>query len=334
MPLDLVIPDLLLPRDAPEALRALRFPDAEKWLARGALRREAPRGPVEWLAARYGVASPAPVAAIALAGEGERAEGAWLRADPVHLRIETGQVRLHGPAALEVEPAEAAALVAALQAHFASDGLEFRLVAPERWYLRVAGRALPQTTPIDEAIGRDVYALMPEGGGPFSWRAAMNEAQMVLCAHEVNHAREARRRPTINSVWLWGEGTAPATLDKPYSLVFARDAFARGLGVLSGAEVCDEPRDVSEVVGSASDAAALVVIDELAAAMRRGDPEAWTAAAHGVNARWFARVAEALAAFGSLRVILPAAEGTQIATLTAASRWRWFNARKPLAAYA
>ena len=34
MPLDIVIPDLLPASDAPEKLRALRLPDAERWLAR------------------------------------------------------------------------------------------------------------------------------------------------------------------------------------------------------------------------------------------------------------------------------------------------------------
>ncbi len=329
----MLFPDLLLPQDAPATLRAIRLPALEKWLARGAWRHEPPRGAVEWLAGRFGVASPAPVAAIALAGEGSKAEGAWLRADPVHLRIDTGQVRLHGPAALEVEAAEAHALVGALQAHFVADGLEFRQLAPDRWYLRVARHALPRTTPLDAAIGRDVYALMPEGGGAFNWRAAMTEAQMVLSAHEVNRAREARRQPTINSIWLWGEGTAPPSVGRPYSIVFAADVFARGLGVLSQAEVRNEPRDISEVA-TAGGKSLLVVIDDLAAALRRGDADAWASAAQAVDTRWFAPLAETLARFGTVRVILPAEEDTRIATLTAASRWRWFSLRKPLAAYA
>src|SRR5260221_94002 len=179
MPLDLLFPALPLPQDAPATLRAIRLPALEKWLARGAWRREPPRGAVEWLAGRFGVESRAPVAAIALAGEGSKAEGAWLRADPVHLRIDTGQVRLHGPAALEVEAAEAHALVGALQAHFVADGLEFRELAPDRWYLRVARHALPRTTPLAAPIGRDVYALMPEGGGAFNWRAALTQAPML-----------------------------------------------------------------------------------------------------------------------------------------------------------
>ena len=109
--------------------------------------------------------------------------------------------------------------------------------------------------------------------------------------------------------------------------------FARGLGVLSQAEVRSEPRDISEVA-TAGGKSLLVVIDDLAAALRRGDAEAWAAAAQGVDARWFAPLAETLARFRTVRIILPAEEDTRIATLTTASRWRWFSLRKPLATYA
>ena len=101
MPLDLLVSDLLLPPDAPAAMRALRLPALEKWLARADLESVPARGAAAWLAAEYALPSPPAVAAISLAGEGEAAAGAWMRADPVHLRIDHDYLKLHDASVLD-----------------------------------------------------------------------------------------------------------------------------------------------------------------------------------------------------------------------------------------
>jgi len=50
--------------------------------------------------------------------------------------------------------------------------------------------------------------------------------------------------------------------------------------------------------------------------------------------RWFASLPAAIDRFDRVRIILPSATHTVIATLTGSARWRWLRARKPLAAYA
>src|SRR5258705_3295524 len=131
MPLDLLVPDLLLPPDAPAAMRALRLPALEKWLARANMQTVPGRGADAWLASEYGLASPPAFAAISLAGEGEKVEGAWMRADPVHLRVDHDYLKLHDASSLDVQRDEADALVRALQDHFAQDDLEFRAPTPD-----------------------------------------------------------------------------------------------------------------------------------------------------------------------------------------------------------
>jgi hypothetical protein len=334
MPLDLLLPGLRAARDAPETLRSLRLPSLEKWLARADSSEEPARGAQGWLAAHFGLAIPPPMAALALAGEGaDPGAAAWLRADPVHLRIENDRVRLHHCATLDIGEDEAAAFVAALGDHFARDGLALRAAAPDRWYARVEKADLPTTTPIDEAVGRDVYPLMPAAGGSFNWRSAMTEAQMVLSEHPANRMREAAGLPAVNSVWFWGEGVAPAILPNPYANVFAGDAFARGLGVRSGAEVHPAARDLTEVT-STGRTPSLVVIDDAAAALRLGSADAWKAAATSIDERWFANIGAAIARFGGVRVILPGETNTRIASLTPASRWRWFRTPRSLATHA
>jgi hypothetical protein len=332
MPLDLLVPDLLVPGDAPQALRALRLPALERWLARADI--ETVEGDAHaWLAAAHGLASPAPIAAIALAGEGLGQEGAWLRADPVHLRIDHDALMLHDAAVLELRMDEARALVDSLQRHFAADGLAFLAAAPSRWYVRVKDGTLPRTTALRDAVGRNVFDLLPEAGA-YNWRSALTEAQMTLAAHEVNRTRESEGALPVNSIWFWGEGATPVGIPRRYANVYADDAFARGLGRLSNASVHDLPDSIDEIDLAREDESVLVVLDRLTSSLHRGDAAAWIAAASALDDAWFAKLGEARARFGSVRVVLPAARGTRIATLDAATRWRLFRPRRPLAAHA
>jgi hypothetical protein len=334
MPLDVLVPDLLPPPDAPAGVRATRLAALEKWLARADLETAGDRGAAAWLASAYGLPAPPPVAAIALAGEGQWSDGAWMRADPVHLRIDHDYLKLHDASVLDVERDEADALVAALQDHFRQDGLELRALSPQRWYVKVPEGALPKTTPLDDALGRDVFGLLPANTAAINWRSAMTEAQMVMGAHAVNARREAEGKLAINSVWFWGEGTLPAQLARRYALVYAGDVFARGPGLRSGAEVRPLVGAIAELDLARPEDSVLVVIDGLTAALRRGDEPAWRAAAAMLDTNWFAGLGHAIERFDRVRLILPAGKDTRVANLSGASRWRWFRARKPLAAHA
>jgi hypothetical protein len=173
-----------------------------------------------------------------------------------------------------------------------------------------------------------------EARGTFNWRSALTEAQMMLASHEVNQARAAAGKPPINSVWFWGEGVKPRDVAKRYSVVHANDAFARGLGALTGADVRTLPRGIAEIdlVGAGEDV--LAVVDSLSAPLHRADAAAWVAQAEALEESWFAKLGEACARFGEVRVILPFERGTRIARLNASARWRVFRPRRPLAAHA
>jgi hypothetical protein len=334
MPLDLIVPDLLPSADSPEAMRALRLPWIERWLARAEPQRLAHRGLESWLARAFSLPDPPPVAAVTLAADDRPREGAWLRADPVHLRLATDAVTLHDASALEVTREEAAALVGALQDHFAGDGLEFVAPAPDRWYVRVPTGEVPRTKPLAEAIGRNVFGLLPRGEGKIKWPAAITEAQMVLGAHPVNQAREDAGKPAINSVWFWGEGVLGSPVRSSYALVYANDAFARGLGKLAGVATHPTPRGFPGVDAVRADEWVLVVDDRLTLALRAGGEPDWSAAARALEEAWFASLGDALDRFDGMRIVLPGPRDTLVATVSPNARWRWLRKRKPLAAHA
>ena len=328
MPLDLVVPDLLLPEDAPARLREARLPHAEKWLARASSSREPRSDALRWIARRHGLEEPVPAAAISRLGEGGDAQGQWLRADPVHLRVENDGLVLHDPAALSLGMEEAKALAGALARQFAPDGLAFDVVAPERWYVRYPGEA-PRTVALADAFGRNIFGLLPKGGGEPSWANLLTEAQMVLAGHAVNETRN----PPVNSVWFWGEGAAPSSLPHRYDAIYAEEPFARGVARLSGARMEPGPARM-ESLRANPDESVLAVIETLAAPLHRSDEEAWLAAAARLDADWFAGLGEAISRFGTVRIVLPGERATHVATLTPSARWRWFRPRQRLAAHA
>ena len=334
MPLDLLVPDLLPPPDAPAAMREARLRALERWLVRADLERSPAAGVDGWLADRFGLAFPVPYAAVALAGESEPRPGEWLRADPVHLRIEGDSVVVHDPSLLALEAGEADALAAALQRHFEADGLRFQVADAHRWYVQVPRGERPKTVALEDVRGRDAFGKLPSGGSAIRWRSAITEAQMVLAAHAVNVRREAQGRPVANSVWFWGEGATPERVEQPYSLVQASDPFARGLARLSGAELQAPPASLEEVDLVAHSHSALVVLGDLAAALRRVDLEAWKAAAMRLDEHWFQGLGAAIERFGSVRLVLPAANDTLVANLGPSARRRWLRRARPLASHA
>ena len=328
MPLDLVIPDLLLPEDAPARLREVRLPNAEKWLARASATREPGSDALHWLARHHGMEEPVPVAAIARLGEGGEAAGRWLRADPVHLRVDNDGLVLHDAAILSLSLEEARALADALAAQFAPDGLAFEVLAPERWYVRHAGEA-PRTVALARALGRNVFGLLPKGVRGLSWANLLTEAQMVLAAHAVNEGRE----PAANSIWFWGEGEAPASLPRRYDAICADEPFARGVAMLSGARAAPRAEGPGAIDAHAEDRV-FALVDSLTPALRRGDTAGWLEAAARLDSAWFAGLGAAIARFGAVRIILPGEGATHVASLTASSRWRWFRPRRPVMAHA
>ncbi len=320
--LDLLVPGLLPPADAPEAMRTARFPALERWLARARPSREAARGTRGWLAAAFELGSPPPYAALALEGEGLGRPGAWLRADPVHLAVGQDAVALRDASLLAVTREESNALVDALGTHFKADGLNFNSPAPDRWYVQVPPGEVPVTTALDDALGRNVFGLLPRGSGALNWAGALTETQMLFASHAVNQEREARGQPTINGVWFWGEGVLPETLARPYAAIEGGDEFVRGFARISGAGTVIE------------NGGGLAILDGAARALVRGDAAGWLEAVTALERDWFARMGALVSRHGAVRVIVPGHADTQVFTLDSSARWRWLRRARPLAGHA
>jgi hypothetical protein len=332
MPLTLFVPDLLPPADAPAAMRELRLPRLEAWLARAEASREPGTGN-DWLLRQWELGADAPVAALTLAADGGPREGLWMRADPVHQRLDRHSLVLHDASVLALAAEETAAALAALNDFFARDGLAFIAPAGERWYVRLAPGEAPHTVPLDEAVGRNPFGMIPRPGTRLSWPSIFSEAQMLLAGLPFNAAREAEGRPALNGVWFWGAGTFPAGLRPAFAAVVADDPLARGLALAGGCE----PRALPEGpagLPSGGTGDCLVVVAALRAALRRGDIEEWLAAARHLERAWFTRIGDLLSGYGGVRIVLPAAHDTAVFDIVPRARWRLFRSRRLLASHA
>ena len=299
MQITLLIADLLPPSElGAEPYADLRVPCLCTLLARGETVRRAPLASEDWLCERFGVArqQDRPLAALMLKADGgEPRQDYWLCAEPIQLRVDRN--RLIVAARIEdYTAAETAGLIAALNGHFSADGLEFCAPAPSRWYVRVQSAPALTTTPLMQALNRSVKHHLPQGSDALAWHRVMNEAQMILHTHPINVAREANGGTVANSIWLWGGGTLPAISRPPDTVTWGGGRLMRALAVAGGIPHRELPANGTEWLAAASTGDHLIVIDELAVALRDGDVVGWRDRLIAIDAQWIQPLLDALRA--------------------------------------
>ncbi|HEY0634827.1 MAG TPA: hypothetical protein VGE00_05535 [Gammaproteobacteria bacterium] len=190
-------------------------------------------------------------------------DGQWrIIASPVHLVAD--HATLHFPPQNHslLNDEESQALMVSCQDHFAEEGWRLEYGAANTWYLWIDGTPNISTTPLDDAIGNPLFEMLPQGDDAQRWRRWSNEAQMLLHAHAVNDARQARGQAPINSLWFWGEGRLPALTAKRFERVFGGDRYVQGLAQLSRAQWSPLVEGLSVMNDSLQHSATLIVLDE------------------------------------------------------------------------
>lgn len=331
MPLTLLVPDLLPPDGAPDALRGLRLPGLERALGLATLGRE-DRGGRDALYARFGVPPGTACGPFTARAAALDDPGRWFRADPVHFRIEREALVLHDAAVLALTAGEAAEAASALNAFFGADGLRIVATEPHRWHATAPEGEAPSAPDLDAMTGRNPFGHLPSGPGRLRWASMLSEAQMLLSTLPLNAAREARGAPALNGLWFWGAGPAVAPVRAP-AAVHADDPLARGVAMAAGLAPLPAPASIAELAPRAGDDV-LVHLDAAAIALRRADPAAWREAAALLDRDWFARLPGLAGAHGGIRVALPVAGSTWVATLAARDRLRFWRRPRRLDGFA
>ena len=326
MHVELVAPGLFA------APAAARLPSVELLLARGRCTSAGSQGLEAWLREAFELdEQPLAAGALTLLGAGgDPGEQWWLRADPVHLRLMRDRLVLVPGAALHIERAEAQALCEALNLHFVPR-FAVQAIDAERWVGQIAeDLAIDAQSPLALA-GRDVGLGMPGAGGSTSHQL-LNEAQMVLHAHPVNEAREARGEPAVNGIWFWGAGRAPHVAAKHWHSVSADEPLALGLARAAGLRYRTLPVSAGAWLESApGDGRHLVLLDALRVPLALSETGEFQDALARLEREWFAPLLAALRAgrVGMVTIHVPdAAECVAYETIRGDLRRFW---RRPKA---
>jgi hypothetical protein len=329
----LVIPDLFLPSDIAAGISAdLRLPSLERLLGRGSSKDLAPASLETLLCRIFGMpgSEAAPVAAVSAQFDGLGA-GCWLRADPVHLRLQRNQVlMLANP---DIGADEAGTMCASLNQHFAGQGMEFFAPHPQRWYVRLEALPAIQTPPVSQLVGGDVRGSLPEGADSPRWHQLLNEIQMLLYSHPLNDIRAARGALEINSLCLWGAGESgdlflkqscnAASSDDVLVEMFAAAAgipFSRWTGHWQGAE---------------GDGTQLLVWTGLRTALQNGDLAAWRNELTTFETGYAKPLWDALRTgkISGLQIDIPGREGVRRVELSRRDTWKIWRLNSRLEDY-
>ncbi len=302
MHLTLFIPDLLPPDERYLAGGGPAAPALQRLLGRGDVQRFPAIDAEPWLCQAFEVEQREdwPVAALTAAVDG-LATGTdwWLRADPVHLQMQRSSTLVLAAPALTLNDAEAAALTAALNAHFSTNGIAIIAAHPTRWYIRQQESVVVAGPTLSAAAGRPLPRMAGNGAHASHWHRLLTEAQMVLHEHPVNQAREARGLPVVNSLLLWGGGRKPAVPGRHFSAVWTDDALAVALATQSDADCTAAPANAASWFARRPDTnhagvRHLITLDRAHLAARYGGPDDWVKAVAMLDELWFAPLWAAL----------------------------------------
>ena len=137
---------------------------------------------------------------------------------------------------------EAAEIIRDLGRELGGDGIEFFPGVSYR-HLMVwrNGQEKMETTPPHDITDQKIASYLPRGDGADRLLKLMRASQSILADHPVNKRRQQEGQRQATTIWLWGQGKAPAlpTLMERFGIkggVISAVDIINGLGVYAGLE--------------------------------------------------------------------------------------------------
>lgn len=340
MDLNLFIPDLFWPDTIrPEIYQNLSIPIVEKLLSKSRCTTDAPEEPEIWLCKQFNVKQQQdnwPIAAIMLHKDApdrvNTSKEFWMRADPVHLRIEQNHIMLADNQVFEISRNEAEQLAQDLNSIIRNNNSELLVMHSSRWYLRLAQMPHIRTSTLGQVTCRNINHFLPSGNDSMMWRKLMNEIQMLLHEHPVNRARESRGELSINSLWFWGGGYPAESLQSAYSQIWSNHDFTHALAMASRTPHAGLPPSLDVWIKSEPKKTHLIVLDTLHAAAKYRDAYGWREALKAIERNWLLPIHEALkhGHINQLTLSTTNENCLQNFTLTRTDLWKFWRPQKSM----
>ena len=195
-----------------------------------------------------------PSAAFILLARGEQNDDSrnYMYADPVHLQADLDHAILTSSVDLNISESESVDLCTILNQHFEQDGLNFERLNKDEWLLSSPNKIEMSTTPLSQAVARNVNFILPKGKGSDYWKKILTEAQMLMYSSDVNSGRESNGEQSINSLWFHGSGELPGlketTKNAKMSSICSNDVVLKGLAKHIGSDYVRMPLSANDYI--------------------------------------------------------------------------------------
>ena len=170
-----------------------------------------------------------------------------LRCNLVTLSENNGETIMHDYSAGHISTEEAAELINDLKSGLEEDILKlFPGISYRHLLVWTGGNTDIQTTPPHDISDKPISTYMPSGHGAEKLIELIIKSREVLKIHPVNTKRASEGKNPANSIWLWGQGTAPKmpSFKELYGIdgsVISAVDLVKGIGHYAMLEVIDVP---------------------------------------------------------------------------------------------
>ncbi len=344
MNLSLLIPNLFWPDiSQPEIYSDLSMPSLETLLAKSIATQYPPQELERWLCKTFNIAQHQkswPIAPIMLHIDDpdlmKTNKDFWMRADPVHLRIEQNHIMLADSQAFKISKEEAEQIVQDLN-HNLGDHYDFSFLPlhPARWYIRVSKAPEIHTYTLGQVTCMNINNFLPTGRESMIWHKIFNEIQMLLYEHPVNQARESRGELTINSIWFWGEGNMPQSIEAPYTHIWSDHDLPHALALASNTGHSKLPADADEWLQTETTGNHLLVLDALLGKAKYRDAYSWRETLKDLEKNWFSPLHKALkkGEINQLTITALNENSSQDFAIVRSNLWKFWLISRPLSFY-
>jgi hypothetical protein len=169
------------------------------------------------------------LAAMRMWGQTGDRPSAWIAAaEPVYMEPRLDHLCLHAQSNDSVPISDLRPLFEHLQRSLAEDS-EFGFARIGSYgYVSAVDPIATASLPAYAIDQQNPDDFMPSGESAASYRNLISEVEMALHDHEVNQVRQAIGLAPVNSLWLWGGGTAPEQITAPHPPLFGDDPLLKG----------------------------------------------------------------------------------------------------------
>ncbi|GKS68216.1 hypothetical protein W03_02200 [Nitrosomonas sp. PY1] len=258
----------------------------------------------------------------------------WMRADPVHLRIEQNHIMLADSQIFKISKEESQQFVQTINRCLNNERVLILPLQSDRWYLRCSEAPELETFLLSDVTCRNINDHLPIGNQSVVWHKIFNEIQMILHDHPMNQARESRGELAINSVWFWGGGVMPeARIESIFSHAWGNHEFLRALAFYSNAAWKEVPMNGEDFLQNITAGDHLIILDALYGKAQYRDAYGWRESLKKMEIDWFTPLYSALEAKKINQLILTTLDSTVTRSffITTSDLWKFWRKIKPMA---